>query len=220
MSKNEKRTKKEHKFHFPKRNLKNFLILVIGVIVIFFAIAIPVQYVSVYNDNKVTPFASTIESVGADNIQYGNSSTITDFTFKMTCTNYNDTSGTASFKFYAYKNDKTTDANILTNNYKVTLAMCSNWIKVDRSSTERSSTIAADETEALKSSTYYKTVSISSLPDLPKKGSLPFIKIDTIPLYVYVTYSTVKNGKETVHRYILEYPYSEYIVGATGGVQK
>ena len=42
----------------------------------------------------------------------------------------------------------------------------------------------------------------------------------SVNLYVYLTYDSTVNGKTTSNTYILTIPYSDYIVGATGGIEK
>lgn len=212
-TKKTKANKKKFKFKLPALNLFNFFILLIIIVVAFFAIFIPVTYVNAYNDNKVVPFESDIANI---DVVRGNKNTITDFEFVISCTSYDDTSGSATFKYYAYENENTKEKKV--QNLEVKLGMFSDWIKVNRTSSSRSVTLAEDEEKALSSSTYYKTVSISSLPDLPKKASVPFVTIKSIPLSVFISYTTTKNGKQTTHNYIITYPYSEYIKGAAGGI--
>ena len=95
--------------------------------------------------------------------------------------------------------------------------MCSNWIGLNQTTSSRSVTI--NESSSTISS-IARTVTINSLPDLPVKGSLPFTTVETINLYVLLTYDSKVNGKTTSHTYLITIPYSEYSVGAVGGIEK
>ena len=206
--------KKNKKFHFrlPKRNLLNLILLIVIPIALFFIIAIPVLYVNEYNNNKVTPFQSDIGNIDEDLITYGDKDTIKDFNFVFYCSNYNNQTGSVTFRAIAYENENTSSVINLSNQITIKVGMYSNWIKTETNSSSRSRYIAPGPKSGLASSRYYADFSISNIPTLPKKGGLPFINIKTIPAYVYITYKTIINGSETTKYYILKYDYEDYII--------
>lgn len=217
---------KKKKFQIPKRNGLTYLILIGGLIVLLLAIFIPLSYDSEYKENKVIPFAEDLnihvghEHEGEEHeepIDYkdGSLADITDFNLVVKCTEYKDTVGSVSFSCYAYENDKTDSLNV--KNVSIKLAMCSNWIGLDEESTSRSLTMYATEEKGKSGA---RTLTINNLPDLPAKGNLPFINIKTVNLYILLTYDSTVNGKTTKNYYVLTVPYSEYIVGAIGGIEK
>ena len=214
--------KNNKKFQAPKRSGLTYLILIGSLIVVLLAVFFPMSYIKEYNDNKVIPFAEDLnihvghEHEGEDEepVEYKkvSLSEITDFNLVISCTEYKD-GVSATFEYCAYKNENSKTKN--PKNMKIKLAMCSNWIGLNQMSSSRSYTIKDDEKSATKS-----TITLNSLPDLPKKGNLPFINIETVNLYILLTYDTTTNGKTTSHTYLITMPYSEYIVGAVGGIEK
>lgn len=219
------KNKKKKKFQAPKRSGLTYLILVGGLIVLLLAIFIPLSYVTEYNENKVIPFAEDLnihidhEHEGEDEepIDYKKAklSEITDFNLVIKCSEYKDKAGSVTFSYYVYKNDNTNTLNV--KNVKIKLAMCSNWIGLNQASSSR--TLTMYETEE-KGKSGARTLTLNSIPDLPVKGNLPFINIETINLYVLLTYDTTVSGNTKTNYYVLTIPYSEYIVGAIGGIEK
>lgn len=206
MAKNKKR-----KFKFPKRSPLLYLILILTPILVFFIVAIPVLYVNEYNENKVTVFVDETADVTSE-IIYGDKNTIEDFNLIIYCDNYNDKSGSVSFKAFVYENEKT-DSLKIKNGVSVRIGMFSDWIKTDVVSTSRTIKIVENPIKAIgKGSTYNPTFTLSSIPDLPKKGNLPFININEIPMYAYISYTTNVNGTETKKYYILKYEYKDYMI--------
>ena len=211
--------KKDKKWKFPKRRPLTYLLLILSVIVLFLAIFIPIQYVEYYNQNKVVPFETETKDV---DVTHGSLSSLPDFNLLVTCTDYIDKKDTedkqnqssAKFRVSAYKNDQSDEKKV--GNIKVKLAMCSNWIGVNRTYQFSSALTLYESLEKAQSN--YRSATISGLPDLPVKGKLPFIHIDSIPLYIYVSYNTEENGKSKSHHYILKMNYNDYIEGATGGI--
>ncbi len=209
-----KEKKGKKKFHLPqiKMNLLTLLILIFTPILLFFIVAIPTIYIKTYNENKVTPFATDLKDIKKSDIIYGNKNTIKDFNFLFYCTKYND-GGTVEFKSFAYENENTRKVLGNKSEISVKVGLCSNWVKTDIYSSSRSRRVAASAKTALGSSSYYATYSISSVPNLPLKGKLPFINIKELTAYVYLTYTTTINGTNTTKRYVLEYDYEDYMVG-------
>ncbi len=205
--------KNKKKLRLPKRSLLTYILLVAIPVVLFFIIAIPVLYVNEYNAKKVTPFANDIKDLDASSIIYGDKNTIEDFNFVLYCTKYDDNSGAVTFRTFAYENENTRKVMNMSNQISVKLQMCSDWIKTEISSSARSRYVAPGPKTATGSSRYYAEYSISGVPNLPQKGNLLFVNIETIPVYAYVTYTTTINGTETKKRYILKYEYSDYVIG-------
>ncbi len=210
---------KNKKFHFrlPKLTPLNLILMILIPIVVFFVIAIPVLYVNSYNANKVSVFSSQLEELdetARKDVIYGNKNKIEDFEFVLYCTNYDNESGTIKFKAFAYENEKTRNVIDLSKQISVQLGMYSNWIKCEQTSSKYNKYIGTGANVAMTQSRSYFDFTISNVPKLPKKGDLPFINIKTIPLYAYITYSTIINGTETTKRYILKYEYNDYVIGS------
>lgn len=203
--------KKKSKFKLPKRSLLLYLCLFLGPILLFLLIAIPVLYVNEYNAKKVTPFESDLKEV--TDVIYGDKNTITDFDIFIYCTSYDDNNGSVSFKYFMTSNENTASTIKPNSQVSVKLGLCSDWIKTDVYSSSRTRKIATNAKTALGSSSYYGSFSMSGIPNLPMNGSLPFIKISTIPLYAYVTYTTLENGQSIPKKYLLKYEYNDYIIG-------
>ena len=198
------------KLHAPKRSGLIYLCLIGSLVFILLAVFIPLSIIKEYNENKVTPYADKISTTDYESITL---SDITDFNFIFYCSEYKD-GVSATFTYYTYKN---TETEALPSNIRFELAMCSNWINLNQTASSRSVTLYDNEEKGLSGA---RTVTINSLPDLPAKTSIPFYKIETINLYMWLTYDTKLNGKTTSHTYLVTIPYSEYIVGAVGGIEK
>lgn len=211
--------KNKKKFHFrlPKRSPLTLLLLILIPILLFFIIAIPTLYITNYNENKVTPFASDIEGLNKDDIVYGNKSAIPDFNLVVYCKSYNNETGKIDFRAFAYENENTSKVIDLSSQIQMRFGMYSNWIKLEKTyptSSFTSKYIAPSAKEANRTSRYYLDFSLSGIPTTPAKGSLPFISVDEIPLYGFITYSTTINGTKTTQRYILKFEYKDYIIPA------
>lgn len=207
----ENKNKKFH-FHLPKLTPLNLILMILIPIILFVIIAIPVLYVNEYNANKVTPFASDLEDVNKKEIVYGNKNTKMDFDFVLYCTNYDNASGTIKFQAFAYENENTRNVINLANKVKIRLGMYSDWIKVEQTSSSYDKYIATGPRTAKEQSRSRYDFTIYNIPKLPKKGKLPFVKVSSIPVYAYITYTTTINGTEATKRYILKYNYSDYVI--------
>lgn len=220
-------------FKAPKRNSLTYLILLGIAIFVLLAVFVPLNYVKEYKENKVVPFESELTNLEVEYLD--ELSGITDFNLVLTCTEYKDISSeegsnlsSATFKYYVYENgqavaegeDESDDINKpKIKNIKIKLAMCASWIKVDQSQTARTLTLYEN---VEKGEAGARTTTISSLPDLPKKGGLPFINIKSIPLYIYLSYdiSIPETGKTITKHFVISLQYEDYIVGAIGGIEK
>lgn len=205
------KNKKFH-FHLPKLTPLNLILMILIPIILFLIIAIPVLYVNEYNANKVTPFASDLEDVNKKEIVYGNKNTKMDFDFVLHCTNYDNASGTIKYQAFIYENENTRNVINLANKVKIRLGMYSDWIKVEQTSSSYDKYIASGPKTAKEQSRSRYDFTIYNIPKLPKKGKLPFVKISSIPVYAYITYTTTINGTEATKRYILKYNYSDYVI--------
>ncbi|MDE6047073.1 MAG: hypothetical protein K2F56_00435, partial [Anaeroplasmataceae bacterium] len=199
---------KKGKFHFhlPKLTPLNLILMILIPIVLFIIIAIPVLYVTDYNANKVTPFASQLEDVNKKEIIYGDKNTKLDFEFVLYCTNYDNESGTIKFQGFIYENENTRNVVNLADQVSIRIGMYSDWIKVEQTSSSYNKYIATGPRTAKEQSRSRYDFTIYNIPKLPKKGNLPFIKINSIPVYAYITYKTTVNGTKTDKMYILKYP--------------
>lgn len=196
---------------FPQRNLLTLLIFIFAPILLAILIAIPTIYITNYNENKVTPFANDIKDI--EDVIYGDKNTELDFNFVLYCTSYNDETGAVTFRTFMYENENSSNVIINTNEQVyVKLGMCSDWIKTDEYSSNRGRRIAVTPKKALSSSLYYADQTLSGIPNMPAKGSLPFVNISSIPVYAYITYKTSVNGTITTKHYILKYEYKDYII--------
>lgn len=204
--------KKKFHFHLPKLTPLNLILMILIPILLFLIIAIPVLYVNEYNANKVTLFASDLENVNKKEIVYGNKNTKMDFDFVLYCTNYDNASGTIKFQAFAYENENTRNVINLANRVKVRLGMYSDWIKVEQTSSSYDKYIGTGPRTAKEQSRSRFDFTIYNIPNLPKKGKLPFVHIDSIPVYAYITYTTTINGTEATKRFILKYNYSDYVI--------
>ncbi|MCM1131141.1 MAG: hypothetical protein NC310_02580 [Roseburia sp.] len=205
---------KKKKFHFrlPKLTPLNLILMILIPIILFIIIAIPILYVNEYNANKVTLFSSDLAEVNKKEIVYGNKNTEMDFEFVLYCTNYDNASGTIKFQAFIYENENTRNVINLANKVKIRLGMYSDWIKVEQTSSSYEKYIATGPKAAKEQTRSRYDFTLNNIPTLPKKGNLPFIKISSIPVYAYITYTTTINGTEATKRYILKYNYSDYVI--------
>nr|MDE6655861.1 hypothetical protein [Anaeroplasmataceae bacterium] len=100
------------------------------------------------------------------------------------------------------------------NKVNIKLGMYSDWIKLEKTSSNYSKYIATGPKNAKDQSRSRFDFTISGVPTLPQKGNLPFVNVETIPVYAYVSYVATINGTETTKYYILKYEYSDYIIDA------
>lgn len=209
-----KKTEKKGRFHLPKRSALTYLLLILVPVILFFIIAIPVVYVREYNKTKVIPLSSELEKIDQDKVIYGDGDVIPDFNFVLYCKNYNDTtdSNTITFSWFAYKNDQTEGLFKDTDQISVKLSMSHSWIGKEYTSSSYKRRVAKDAKTAVGSTLYRcDTASISAVPNLPMKGNLPFIKIKSIPVYAYVTYTINEKGSQKTKYFVLKYEYKDYI---------
>lgn len=223
------KSKEKRKFHFPKRSGLTYILLFLIPILLFFIIAIPIVYVNNYNKYKLEVFPEQLKDIDSKNIVYtkGKIDAIPDFNFVLYCDTYNNSASTNQIKFswFSYYNENTENAFKIPADSKqkpsisVRLQMDSNWIAIQNngvSTSAYSKSIAPNAKTANpgtnSSNSYFQTITLSNIPQLPKKGDLPFIKVKTLPLYVYITYSVKENAQTTAKHYVLKYEYKDYIV--------
>lgn len=227
------KNKKKKFIKTPKRSGLLYLFLLACLVIIIFAIFIPINYVKEYKENKVTPFESDLANI--EDVQYVDSlSDITDFNLVVECSQYIEYENedpevkncTATFKVYAYRLSTTNEEGetvpdeTVIQDIKVKLALCSSWVSVNEIAGVKKVTLR-DTKEAVKS-TDIKQYTFASLPNLPLKGDLPFIKINSLPLYVYLSYNIKlpNTGKTVTKHFVIEIEYDDYIKGAHGGITK
>ena len=201
-------------------------------VVLFFVIAIPVKYVSTYKENRVYVFQNYAytEQVHEDDhddhshtetkykkkdgVVWGNKNTITDFDLYLYCNEYND-GGSVSFGVFGVKNENTADLQIT--QFTVRIGFFNTWLNLNKESSSRTVKLVDNAINAVKDGTskgtsYNPTISLSAIPNLPAKGSLPFTGVSKLPVYAYVSYSIKQNGQSITKEYVLEYSYNDFMI--------
>lgn len=230
-------SKKNKKFKFPKRSPLLYLLLIIIPVVLFFAIAIPVKYVSTYNEQRVYVFADyaydkiTHDETDSDghthttttykkkeNITWGDTSVITDFDLYLYCNEYKDGS-TVSFGVFGVKNENTASLNI--KQFTIRLGMFNTWLNVNtgngssRSVTLVDNAIVAIKNGVAQSSPNNPSISLSLNVNLPAKGPLPFTGVDSLPVYAFISYEIRQNGENIKKEFVIELDYEQYMIEKT-----
>ncbi|MDE7264314.1 MAG: hypothetical protein K2N64_06605 [Anaeroplasmataceae bacterium] len=212
--KEKNKNKNKKKFQFPQLTPLRLILIILVPILVAIIITIPILYITEYNSTKVTPFESDLANIDKKQIVYGNKNTIDDFNFVLYCSSYDNENGNVKFQAFAYENEKTRSIMNLKNEITIKVGMYSNWIKLEaNSSSTRTRSIASGAKVALSTSKYYADFTISNVPKVPAKGKLPFVTISSIPVYAYVSYTTLINGTESTKRYVLKYEYEDYAIG-------
>lgn len=234
-------SKKNKKIQLPKRSPLLYLLLILVPIVIFLAIAIPVEYVSTYKSQKVYEFKSyvyqeveheheededhehVVEYERKEGIVWGDKNTITDFDLYLYCNEYKDgtkgnTNGTISFGVFGVKNENTNNLNIT--KFTVRLGVFNTWLSLNKESTSKTITLVDNARAAIKdgsavSSTYNPSISISGVTDLPAKGPLPFTTVKKLPVYAYISYTIKQKGETITKEFVLEFSYDDYMIEKT-----
>lgn len=217
------------------RNLFTLIFIIVAMILLFFIIYVPSNYITAYNSNKIRPFIdktkdTTFETQSQSNpfnvadAVYMKEKDFEDFGILFKCTEYSEDSQSASYELRTYKTEAT--KAIVQDTISVSLCLKANWIGfVAYSSTSPSTTkLSADKETAEKtdlSSTYKKTLKISSLADFPAKANTWPIKITVSEpsIHLYISYNYKENGVTKTNSYILNYTYSE-LIPETGGIRK
>lgn len=217
------------------RNLFTLIFILVAAVLLFFIIYVPTNYITTYNSNKIRPFIdktkdTTFETQSQSNpfnatdAVYMQGKDFDDFGMIFKCTEYSEDSKSASYELRIYKTENT--KSIVQDTVSVSLCLKANWIGfVAYSSTSPSTTkLSADKETAEKSdlsSTYKKTLKISSLADFPAKASTWPVKITVAEpsIYLYISYQYKENGVTKTNSYILSYSYAE-LIPETGGIRK
>ena len=225
-------SKKNKKFQLPKRSPLLYLLMILIPVVLFFAIAIPVKYVSTYKESRVYVFKSYVydeitkdHKEGGeththttykkkDGVVWGKENAITDFDFYLYCNEYND-GGSVSFGVFGVKNENTVDLQIT--QFTVRIGMFDTWLNVNKESSSRTVKLVDYAISAVKDGTskgtsYNPSISLSSVPNLPAKGPLPFTGLKQLSAYAYVSYTIKQNGQSITKEYVLEYSYNDYMI--------
>ena len=225
-------SKKSKKFQLPKRSPLLYLIMILVPVILFFAIAIPVKYITTYNEQRVYVFKSTVYNENTttdedgnskstyekkDNVVWGDKDTIVDFDLYLYCNEYKDGSS-VSFDVFGVKNSLSNDLSIT--QFTIKLGMFNSWIPLNKESTSKTVKLVDTASAAVangvsKGTSYNPTISLSGINDLPAKGTLPFTSVNTLPVYAYVSYSVKINGQSYSREYVLKYEYKEYMVEKT-----
>lgn len=222
------KNKNEQKNKLFGRNTFTMLFILIGGIVLFLVVFTISSYVSIGNQNDVTPFV-TKDADGCEvqfdveNVTRMDAKDFNEFKLEFQCTDYKTSTGTAQFKIKAYKNENTRNVNSNTK-LKVALCLASDWVGfASYSSEELSRTLEINEKEDGTKST---TLTISNIISYPAKANtwpVP-VTVNSPDAYLYVSYTYYKNdnvsaGETETKNYILKYSYSEFDVQAGGLVK-
>jgi hypothetical protein len=230
-------SKKNKKFQLPKRSPILYLLMILVPVILFFAVAIPVKYVSTYKENRVYVFQNYVynevtEEHGneddpnhehkttykkKDDVVWGDKDTITDFDFYLYCNEYND-GGSVSFGVFGVKNEKSKDLNI--KEFTVRIGFFNSWLNLNKESSSRTVKLVDNAVSAVKDGTskgtsYNPSISLSSVPNLPAKGPLPFTGTKELKAYALVSYTIKENGQNITKQFVLEYSYDEYMIEKT-----
>ena len=190
---------KGKKFSIPRR------LIYIATVVLFVLIALGTWLGVTINNNQVKPFEDELVDVDYKVIKPNK---LKDFTFDMYCADWFATSPTKAV-FYCTAYDKASDNGKITN-VNVEIILASNWTGYatscfsgsldDSTKWWDSENHAEDDTDPYKST--QAKISVSS-EDWPQKSFLGF-KVQP-KAYVWLSYTTTKNGKSTDHNYIIVY---------------
>lgn len=230
-------SKKNKKIQLPKRSPLLYLLIILVPVVLFFAIAIPVEYVSTYKENRVYVFQNyayneitedheheedpnhkhVTKYEKKENVVWGDKDTITDFDFYLYCNEYND-GGSVSFGVFGVKNENTANLNIT--QFTVRIGMFNSWISLNKESSSRTvklvdNAVSAVKDGASKGTSYNPSISLSAITNLPAKGHLPFTGVKKLPVYAFVSYTIKEKGQSITKEYVLEYSYEEYMIEKT-----
>ena len=228
-------SKKNKKIQLPKRSPLLYLLILLVPVVLFFAIAIPVEYSKTHKDSRVYVFKSYVYNEiteehkegeeththtkyeKKENVIWGDKDTITDFDFHLYCNEYND-GGSVSFGVFGVKNENTASLNIT--QFTVRLGMFNTWINVNKESSSRTvklvdNAISAVKDGSSKGTSYNPSISLSAIPNLPAKGALPFTGVKQLPVYAYISYTIKEKGQSITKEYVLEYSYNDYMIEKT-----
>ena len=229
-------SKKNKKIKLPQRSPLLYLLMILVPVVLFLAIAIPVKYVSTYNEQRVYVFESSVynkitndetdkdghththtEYEKKENVIWGDIDTITDFDLYLYCNEYND-GGTVSFGVFGVKNENTANLNIT--QFTIKLGMFNTWLNLKKESSSRTVKLvdaanAAIKNGVSKGTTYNPSISVSGVVDLPAKGPLPFTGVKSLPVYAYISYTIKQNGQNVTKEYVIEMSYNDYMIEKT-----
>lgn len=208
------------------RNLYTLLIVLPIAVIVILGVFITINYVTVYNSNKISPFIDktsdekfTEGTYQTDGIQTIKEKEFLDFGILLKCTTYNEDSKTATYELRVYENESTPK---LTDNLTANICLAANWIGF-ASYGSKSSTIklAPSKDTAESSTTYRKTFTVNSLVDLPAKADTWPVKITVSEptIYLYLAYSYQENGKTKTDSVIIKYSYDE-LKPESGGIRK
>ena len=229
-------SKKNKKIQLPKRSPLLYLLIILVPVVLFFAIAIPVKYVSTYKEQRVYVFESTVYNKTTEdktdkdghththttyekkeNVVWGDIDTITDFDLYLYCNEYND-GGSVSFGVFGVKNENTDDLNIT--QFTIKLGMFNTWLSLKKESSSRTVKLVETANAAInngvsKGTTYNPSISVSGITDLPAKGPLPFTGVRSLPVYAYISYTIKQNGQNITKEFVIEMSYNDYMIEKT-----
>ena len=227
--KNEK-VKKTNSFKFG-RNLGSFLIILLGLVFLFFAVFIPYSYITVYNENKVDIFTDQsdykeyLENMEkkSDNtkvykdIQIVNGRDFDLFDINFYATVINPEANKMNFSLEIKWNKNTSKLNekeslkpIRDNKtVRAVVGVDCNWVSCD-SSPSAKSLMVTNSPETDKNKT---TFFLTGIPKFPQKANTWPIRVNVSApnAYIFLTFAYDDNKVGEVHEaYILKYTFDDY----------
>ena len=231
--KNPEKNKSGFKFG---RNLGSFLIIIFSLVLLFFMIFIPYSYISVYNKNKVEPFANqsvytdyqaNVEKNAPDreivykDVKRMNARDFDVFTLDFVCTNINPESHKMSFKLNINWNENTsklsTNESLLpvsknsSSTVTAVVGVASEWVKFETYASQRTLKVTNANKDKDKAAT--ATFSLTGIEDYPLKANTWPVKINVSSpnAYLFLSFAYKDNKKGEIHEaYILEFSFDDY----------
>ncbi len=207
------------------RNIFTLFILIPILFVVIFCIFIIVNYVSVYNSNKLEAFKDKNIEEQYDSSSYNQEPTrmkgsqFDEYGIIFKCVEYNEDKKTANYELRVYKNENSKD---LSKNITANVCLTADWIGFVSYATKTTSLrLADDKSTAEGSVTYRKTFSISNIVDFPQKADTWPVKVTVNEpnIYLYLEFTYQENGKAKTDAYVLEYSYQD-LLPESGGIRK
>ncbi|MGM9969908.1 MAG: hypothetical protein ACI35S_05885 [Anaeroplasma sp.] len=214
---------KKHKFKFG-RNLGSLLIIIIGVIVIFFSIYIPSSYISVGKAGDVTPFVSGSTPItNLDNVIKMDADKFDLFDIDFYATKYDTDADKITFSINFKWTDNTSElcdhfnpfSNSNSYNIKAYICLASDWVGF----TSYSTVLQYEFTK--KTNVSNRTSTLTGIKQFPQKvNTFPIkVKVEAPDTYLYLNFKYDKGGKTIDNSYILKYTYNDYHTDKTiGGI--
>lgn len=188
---------KENKKHIPRKVV--FILAFLSI----FIICIPIYYGTTYFANKVTPFASEIETLEAsgNKVEKMNYSKFDALDLEFESTKF-DVSKDYKASFKIYVKGEHVEGNIKDGKITYQVALAANWINFYSKSSENTITYKSNSTASSVTTVYDLKPLVTRTNYL-----IPFPKPTT---YILISFDSVDNGKISHHSYLLKLKYGSY----------